>query len=268
MITLLIAMQVYLGTIMSRPDPGLIEALQKRGLSTLVADFPKAMDKAFATRDKELLLAMAKDMRFSERGSALADQAIRLYEALPEDDFKESISVPLALGLQFVERVMQSRCACEFYEPTLKLLYSQTPTKGRGKAVAFLQALAVRCGLELGPYVVRAVLLFHDDEIDLGTVQQSCWPFVTSAMAYHILRCYPPQPGITQNENIFGPFRERAKPLLDAKEFPPGSSLKDVLKQLEAMIAADGKKLCDKYGKMEYKPAPPSAPRAPNDLLE
>ncbi len=273
MIALLLSAQFMLGTMTDAPHPETIAALEKRGLSTHIADFPAGIAEAFAKRDKDLFLAMAKSMELSVRAEYLADQVIRLYEALPEDDFKESIAVPLAYSLQLVERVMQSRWACEFYGRAMKVMYGKSSVDERIKASFVLERLSSVCGLTLAPYMVKAALIVPDDQIIFGEIcigqpLENRWSSVTSAMAYHILQRYANRPGTVPNEEIVGPIREHAKPLLDAKQSPPRSSREDVLKELDALIAADGKKLCDKYSKMEYKPAPPPPPHDPDEPTE
>jgi hypothetical protein len=265
MIGLLIMAQFMFGTVCFAPDPDTIAELEKRGLSTRLADFPAAIDEAFAQRDKELVLALAKDMMLTDHGERFADQIIGLYEELPEDDFKESIAVPLADGMQNVERVMVSRWACEFYGRAIKVLYSASKEKYRASAESFLEALSKRCGLSLTPYLVKAVLTNPALEAGsfLGRLVREQWSAVTPSMAFQIQQRYGKWVG-PPSEDIDGPIKDRAKPLLNAKQLPPGSSREDVLKQLDAMIDAEGKKLCDKYENAAYVPLPPSPPRSPN----
>ncbi len=270
MIAFLLSAQIVLGTLCPQPSPELIALLNERGFSTYVKDFPDAIDEAFANRDKELILAFAEDMRTTDPSEGFADQIIRLYEMLPEDDFKEVIAVPLAGGLCHVDRVMQSKWACHFYSRALKVFFSPVRAKYCVAAEIFLNSLASRCGLSLTPYLVKGVLVAPDGLAGtyLGILEREHWGTVTPVMAFYIWQRYGKAFGMSQESNTV--IMERAKPLLNAKQLPPGSSREDLLKQLDAVIEAEGKKLCDKYANIPCVPLPPPPPppRNPNHAAD
>ena len=273
MIAFLLVAQFALGSTGEAVDPTAIKALQDRGLSTSVADLSTALEAAFANRDKGLVLALTRDMMLSMRDRLFADKVICLYEALPDDDFKEDISVPVACALQRVQRVMESKWACDFYGHALGVMYGKSSKDSKAQARLFLKALSSQCGLCLAPYLVKGALTIPDDQIAIGDIFMAelvtkQWSAVTPAMAYHLLQWYTHRPGTIPNEKVYAPMRERAKPLLDAKSLPPDSSREEVLKQLDAMIETEGKRLCERYGKVPYAPAPPPLPPSPRPLLE
>jgi len=258
MIALLLSAQIMLGTLFPQPSPELIALLEKRGLSTYMKDFPDAIDEAFAKRDKELVLAFADDMTNPDHDELFADQIISLYERLPEDDFKVAITVPLAGGLAHVDRVVQSKWACYFYSRALKVFFSPVRTKYCIVAEIFLNSLASRCGLSFTPFLVKGVLAAPDglSATYLGLLVRNHWDAVTPVMAFHIWQRYGTAFGETHE--LTTAMMERATPLLNAKQLPAGSSRDDLLKQLDAAVEAEGKKLCDQYGNMPYVPLPPA----------
>jgi hypothetical protein len=81
-------------------------------------------------------------------------------------------------------------------------------------------------------------------------------------MAFHIWQRYGKAMGLSQESH--DAIMERAIPLLNAKPLPPGSSRDELLKQLDALIEAEGKKLFEKYGNVPYVPLPPPLPQNPN----